>query len=192
MRRRPKSLHIDDDRRARSKGWRLVWADEFDGPTIDASSWSRCPVGNADWMRHMSPLDSLCRVENGTFAALRRMPPRRSRRPTPLPDGRSAEQRQAVDTPRTRRRARPLRLRSRILARDMAHARPRHAVALGRRDRHHGAFEPRHDSLSNRALAPHARTSRARGAQQLVGRDRQQRLQRLLGGSDAIRHRVFT
>ncbi len=62
-----KSLHIDDDRRARSKGWRLVWADEFDGPTIDASSWSRCPVGNADWMRHMSPLDSLCRVENGTL-----------------------------------------------------------------------------------------------------------------------------
>ncbi len=62
-----KSLHIDDDRRARSKGWRLVWADEFDGPAIDASSWSRCPVGNADWMRHMSPLDSLCRVENGTL-----------------------------------------------------------------------------------------------------------------------------
>lgn len=62
-----KRLHTNDDRRTRSKGWRLVWADEFDGPAIDASSWSRCPAGNADWMRHMSPSDSLCRVENGTL-----------------------------------------------------------------------------------------------------------------------------
>lgn len=58
--------HTDNPRRAH-KGWRLVWADEFEGNAIDTTSWSRCEAGGADWMRHMSPLDSLCRVENGTL-----------------------------------------------------------------------------------------------------------------------------
>lgn len=49
------------------KGWRLVWADEFEGERLDTASWSRCAAGDADWMRHMSPIDSLCRVENGTL-----------------------------------------------------------------------------------------------------------------------------
>lgn len=62
-----KHIRINDGRRTRSEGWRLVWADEFDGTSVDTASWSRCPAGNADWMRHMSPLDSLCRVENGTL-----------------------------------------------------------------------------------------------------------------------------
>lgn len=56
----------DNPRRAH-KGWRLVWADEFDGTEVDTTSWSRCEAGGADWMRHMSPLDSLCRVEDGTL-----------------------------------------------------------------------------------------------------------------------------
>ena len=42
------------------KGWRLVWAEEFDSDQLDTTSWSRCKAGGADWMRHMSPLDSLC------------------------------------------------------------------------------------------------------------------------------------
>lgn len=49
------------------KGWRLVWAEEFDSNELDTTSWSRCKAGGADWMRHMSPLDSLCRVEDGTL-----------------------------------------------------------------------------------------------------------------------------
>ena len=49
------------------KGWRLVWAEEFDSDQLDTTSWSRCKAGGADWMRHMSPLDSLCRVEDGTL-----------------------------------------------------------------------------------------------------------------------------
>lgn len=63
-----KSIAVNDDSRTRLRGWRLVWADEFDGTAIDTASWSRCPAGNADWMRHMSPADTLCRVENGTLS----------------------------------------------------------------------------------------------------------------------------
>ncbi len=62
-----KRLHVNDDRRTRSEGWQLVWADEFDGTTLDTASWSRCPAGSPDWMRHMSPLDSLCRTEDGVL-----------------------------------------------------------------------------------------------------------------------------
>lgn len=49
------------------KGWREVWKEEFRGRDIDHSSWRRCEAGGADWMRHMSPLDSLCRIKNGVL-----------------------------------------------------------------------------------------------------------------------------
>ena len=47
------------------KGWKLVWADEFSGTEIDKDSWQRCHRYGSPWNRHMSMLDSLCRVENG-------------------------------------------------------------------------------------------------------------------------------
>lgn len=49
------------------KEWRLVWKDEFKGKKLDPKSWKRCEAGGADWMRHMSPLDSLCKVKNGVL-----------------------------------------------------------------------------------------------------------------------------
>ena len=49
------------------KGWRLVWADEFNGKKVDESSWTRCPENKPDWAFHMSPLDSLCRVRGGVL-----------------------------------------------------------------------------------------------------------------------------
>ena len=49
------------------KEWRLVWKDEFKGKRLDPKSWKRCEAGGADWMRHMSPLDSLCKVKNGVL-----------------------------------------------------------------------------------------------------------------------------
>ena len=49
------------------KGWKLVWADEFNGKELDTESWERCPRNKADWGRHMSNLDSLVKVENGVL-----------------------------------------------------------------------------------------------------------------------------
>ena len=49
------------------KGWKLVWKDEFKGNKLDPDSWRRCKAGGSDWDRHMSPLDSLCRVEDGAL-----------------------------------------------------------------------------------------------------------------------------
>lgn len=49
------------------KGWKLVWKDDFKGKKIDTRSWTRCKAGTSDWDRHMSDLDSLCRVEKGVL-----------------------------------------------------------------------------------------------------------------------------
>ena len=49
------------------KEWKLVWKDDFKGKKIDTRSWTRCKAGTSDWDRHMSDLDSLCRVENGVL-----------------------------------------------------------------------------------------------------------------------------
>ena len=48
-------------------GWKLVWADEFNGKKLDTSSWERCPRNGADWGRHMSYLDTLVQVEDGVL-----------------------------------------------------------------------------------------------------------------------------
>ena len=45
--------------------WKLVWADEFDGDTIDEGSWTRVPTGKDDWDDMMSLRDDLAYVENG-------------------------------------------------------------------------------------------------------------------------------
>ena len=49
------------------KGWKLVWADEFNGKELDTESWERCSRNKADWGRHMSNLDSLVKVEDGVL-----------------------------------------------------------------------------------------------------------------------------
>ncbi len=49
------------------KGWKMVWADEFNGKKLDTSSWERCPRNGADWGRHMSYEESLVRVEDGVL-----------------------------------------------------------------------------------------------------------------------------
>ena len=50
------------------KGWRLVWADEFDGDSVDKSAWRRCQAYTSDWNKHMSDLDSLVTVKDGILS----------------------------------------------------------------------------------------------------------------------------
>lgn len=49
------------------EGWKLVWADEFNGKKLDSDSWERCPRNTADWGRHMSYIDTLVKVEDGVL-----------------------------------------------------------------------------------------------------------------------------
>lgn len=49
------------------KGWKLVWADEFNDNKIDEKAWGRCPANNADWGKHMSNLESLCQEKDGVL-----------------------------------------------------------------------------------------------------------------------------
>ncbi|MBO5860787.1 MAG: hypothetical protein J6Q45_03875, partial [Alistipes sp.] len=49
---------------ASRKGWKLAWKDEFNGNKLNLKNWTRYTRdGKTDWDRHMSGLDSLCRVE---------------------------------------------------------------------------------------------------------------------------------
>ncbi|MEG1607979.1 MAG: glycoside hydrolase family 16 protein [Mucinivorans sp.] len=47
--------------------WQEVWCDNFDGPTLNDSVWSRIPRGQSDWQRHMSDLDSLYAMRGGSL-----------------------------------------------------------------------------------------------------------------------------
>ena len=49
------------------KGWKMVWADEFNDGKIDETSWERCPEMSPAWAKHMSPLDSLCQEKDGVL-----------------------------------------------------------------------------------------------------------------------------
>lgn len=46
-------------------GWKLVWSDEFDGRTLDASKWSLCKEGPSDWNRNMLDRAELVEVKDG-------------------------------------------------------------------------------------------------------------------------------
>jgi beta-glucanase (GH16 family) len=50
-----------------AKKWKLVWEDNFDGNEIDSTKWSRIPKGESDWNKHMSTVDDVFRLENGSL-----------------------------------------------------------------------------------------------------------------------------
>jgi beta-glucanase (GH16 family) len=47
------------------KAWKLVWQDNFDGPELDTTKWSRIPAGGSAWNKHMSFHDSCYCLSNG-------------------------------------------------------------------------------------------------------------------------------
>ncbi|MFD1771160.1 glycoside hydrolase family 16 protein [Sphingobacterium suaedae] len=50
--------------------WKLVWQDDFDGPSLDTTKWSRIPAGTSDWNRHMSLDDACFQWKDGTLELL--------------------------------------------------------------------------------------------------------------------------
>lgn len=47
------------------KGWQLVWKEDFKGPALDTSVWSKIPRGTSDWNRHMTDDPACYRLEKG-------------------------------------------------------------------------------------------------------------------------------
>lgn len=47
------------------KQWKLVWKDDFSGPAIDTSKWTRIPPNGADWGRHMTDRDICYDLKDG-------------------------------------------------------------------------------------------------------------------------------
>ena len=45
--------------------YRLVWQDNFNGPTFDSKSWTKIGRGQSNWDRYMSHADSLYAVRDG-------------------------------------------------------------------------------------------------------------------------------
>lgn len=51
--------------RPKDKSWVLSWEDEFNGPEIDWSVWSKTPRATSDWNNTMSDLDELYELRDG-------------------------------------------------------------------------------------------------------------------------------
>ena len=50
--------------------WNLVWEENFDGPAIDADTWTRIPQGPHDWNDMMSLREDLAFIEKGQLVLL--------------------------------------------------------------------------------------------------------------------------
>lgn len=51
-------------------GWKLVWTEDFNGPAIDTTVWTRVPTGLSDWDDMMSPREDLAYIEDGELVLL--------------------------------------------------------------------------------------------------------------------------
>lgn len=47
------------------KQWKLVWQDDFNGPQLDTTKWTRIPPNNAAWGKHMTADDRCYRLDSG-------------------------------------------------------------------------------------------------------------------------------
>jgi len=56
--------------KASAPGWSLVWTEDFNGPAIDTSTWSRVSLGPYDWNNMMSLREDLAYIENGELVLL--------------------------------------------------------------------------------------------------------------------------
>lgn len=48
-------------------GWKEVWRDDFDGPTLNERDWSRIGPGKSDWNRQMSVRPDLVELKDGNL-----------------------------------------------------------------------------------------------------------------------------
>ncbi len=55
---------------AHKEGWTLVWTEDFDGPEIDETVWSRVELGRSDWDNMMSLRPDLAFIEDGQLVLL--------------------------------------------------------------------------------------------------------------------------
>ncbi|SIO50102.1 glycoside hydrolase family 16 protein [Chitinophaga niabensis] len=39
---------------SKPQSWKLIWEDQFNGPELDTTKWTKIPPNKADWGRHMS------------------------------------------------------------------------------------------------------------------------------------------
>ena len=51
-------------------GWELVWSEDFNGPAIDETVWSRVQQGRSDWNDMMSLRPDLAYIEDGQLVLL--------------------------------------------------------------------------------------------------------------------------
>jgi len=47
------------------KTWELVWQDDFDGPDLDTTKWTKIPPNRADWGKHMTSDPRCYSIEDG-------------------------------------------------------------------------------------------------------------------------------
>ena len=53
-----------------TEGWTLVWTEDFNGPAIDETVWSRVECGKSDWNNMLSLRPDLAFIEDGNLVLL--------------------------------------------------------------------------------------------------------------------------
>lgn len=48
-----------------NKTWKLIWEDQFNGPELDTTKWTKIPRNNADWGKHMTADPQCYDMKNG-------------------------------------------------------------------------------------------------------------------------------
>ena len=62
--------NIQGDESIHSSEWELVWMDDFSREELDATKWTRCVRGEADWQNTMSDDPRLLKIEDGVLHLL--------------------------------------------------------------------------------------------------------------------------
>lgn len=52
------------------KKWKLVWEDDFNGPGIDSTKWTKVPAGNSAWNKHMTGDERCYNLKDGQLALI--------------------------------------------------------------------------------------------------------------------------
>lgn len=81
-----KHVHIQKQGRE-TKQWKLIWEDDFEGPSLDTTKWTRIPAGESDWNRHMSTDDVCFKLGEGKLYLLGVNNPDTTRDPRPFLTG---------------------------------------------------------------------------------------------------------
>ena len=133
-----------------SSRWVLVWEDDFNGTSFDTATWSKIPRANPEWARHMSDNEACYEMRDGNLVLKGIVNTDLENDTAPyITGGVYTKNKRGFHGGRLEVKAKLQGAQGAWPAIWLKPCDGSMEVAVGRRDRCHGAFEPRFDCLSN-------------------------------------------